>query len=122
MEFQEYKVSSLNESMENFPQYLEEVSKIKESIGNRYRSASTERKLAAWEQAIAILTRRREVLKTSHYQPVRIISRLVGRLLLLTARNSIGISGTQYLSSPSQRLPLKGLRLVINGKQSHKAI
>lgn len=60
-----YKISSSNEAMDNFPIYLEEVSKIKEGIGNRYRSASTERKLAAWEQAIAILSRRREVLKTS---------------------------------------------------------
>lgn len=60
-----YKISNLTERMENFPEYLEEVNKIKENIGNRYRSASTERKLAAWEQAIAILTRRREVLKTT---------------------------------------------------------
>jgi hypothetical protein len=56
--------------MENLPEYLEIFSKIKDSIGSKYRSFSTERKLAAWEQAIAILSRRRTILKeklsTSH--------------------------------------------------------
>jgi hypothetical protein len=65
-----YRVSRPNEAMENLPEYLEEIDKAKTSIGNRFRSAATERKLAAWEMAISILTRRREVLKeklsTSH--------------------------------------------------------
>lgn len=58
-----YRVSKDNEGMENLPEYLEEIDKIKTHIGSKYRSHSTEKKLAAWEMAIAILTRRREVLK-----------------------------------------------------------
>lgn len=65
-----YRVSSDNEGMDNLPEYLEIFAKTKESIGSKYRSFSTERKLAAWEQAIAILSRRRSILKeklsTSH--------------------------------------------------------
>lgn len=105
-----YKVSSHNEAMENFPDYLEEINKIKENIGNRYRSASTERKLAAWEQAIAILTRRREVLKTS----------LSTSTNNLAARWALTITNcpTQYwdfwyaiLSSPSTKITFEGVKI-----------
>lgn len=60
-----YKISQYNERMDNLKEYLEEVGQIKSGIGNLYRSVSTEHKLAVWEQAIAIINRRREVLKTS---------------------------------------------------------
>jgi len=58
-----YKVSRDNEGMENLPEYIEIFDKIKTNIGSKYRDYSTERRLATWEQAIAILTRRRELLK-----------------------------------------------------------
>lgn len=59
-----YKVSQINENMGNFKEYLEILDEVKTSIGERYRSISEENKLASWEQAIAILSRRRNVLKT----------------------------------------------------------
>lgn len=105
-----YRVSRQNETMENLPEYLEEVNKVKEAIGSRYRSASTDRKLAAWEQAIAILTRRRETFKeklsTSHNP--------------LAAKWALTISNcpTRYwdfwygiLSSPSTKITFEGVRI-----------
>lgn len=58
-----YRVSKDNEGMENIPEYLEAVDKIKTHIGSKYRDFSTDKKLAAWEMAISIIARRRDVLK-----------------------------------------------------------
>jgi hypothetical protein len=105
-----YRVSHDNEAMENFPEYLEEVSKIKESIGSRFRSYSTERKLAAWEQAIAILTRRREVLK----QKLSISNNPLAAKWALTITNA----PKQYwdfwyaiLSSSSTKITFEGVKV-----------
>lgn len=105
-----YRITRQTESMDNLPEYLEEISKIKESIGNRFRSASTERKLAAWEQAIAILTRRRNTLKeklsTSH-------NPLAARwaLTITNAPKRYWDFWYGILSSPSTKITFEGVKI-----------
>lgn len=105
-----YRISEDNEEMANLPEYIEIFAKVKEAIGSKYRSFSTERKLAAWEQAIAILSRRRSVLKeklsTSHNP--------------LAAKWALTITNTpkEYwdfwyaiLSSPSTKITFEGVKV-----------
>lgn len=105
-----YRITRDTERMGNLPEYLEEVSKIKESIGNRFRSASTERQLAAWEMAISILTRRREVLKeklsTSH-NPLA----AKWALTITNAPKQYWDFWYAILSSPSTKITFEGVRV-----------
>lgn len=105
-----YRVSRDNEGMDNIAEYLEIFNNVKTSIGNKFRDASTERKLAAWEMAISILTRRRDTLReklsTSHNP--------------LAAKWALTITNApkQYwdfwygiLSSPSTKITFEGVRV-----------
>jgi len=58
-----YKVSKENEDMGNLPNYLDILSEVKDKIGARYRSLAEENKLAAWQKAITIMARRKEIMK-----------------------------------------------------------
>jgi hypothetical protein len=105
-----YRVSRHNEAMENLPEYLEEIDKARTNIGNRFRSASTERKLAAWEMAISILTRRRDVLKqklsTSH-NPLA----AKWALTITNAPKQYWDFWYAILSSPSTKITFEGVKL-----------
>jgi hypothetical protein len=105
-----YRITQYTERMENLPEYLEEINKIKESIGNKFRTASTERKLAAWEQAIAILTRRREILKnklsTSH-NPIA----AKWALTITNAPKDYWDFWYGILSSPSTKITFEGVKI-----------
>jgi hypothetical protein len=68
-----YKVTKGNEDLNNFKEYLEILDGVKNKLGARYRSISEENKLQVWEKAIAILAKRRNVLKqeiTSSTNPI----------------------------------------------------
>lgn len=105
-----YRVSRSNEAMENLPEYLEELDKIRNHIGNRFRSASTERKLAAWEMAISILSRRREVLK----QKLSVSTNPIAAKWALTITNAPKAYWDFWyaiLSSPSTKITFEGVKL-----------
>lgn len=105
-----YRITQYTERMENLPEYLEELNKIKESIGSRFRTASTERKLAAWEQAIAILTRRREVLKhrlSESHNPMA----ARWALTITNAPKEYWDFWYGILSSPSTKITFEGVRI-----------
>lgn len=105
-----YRVSSDNEGMDNLPEYLEIFGKVKEAIGSKYRSFSTERKLAAWEQAIAILSRRRDILKeklsTSH-NPLA----AKWALTITNAPKEYWDFWYAILSSPSTKITFEGVKV-----------
>ena len=105
-----YRVSKDNEGMGNLPEYIEIFNKVKYSIGNRFRDASTERKLAAWEMAISILTRRRETLKeklsTSH-NPLA----AKWALTITNAPKQYWDFWYAILSSPSTKITFEGVRI-----------
>lgn len=108
-----YRVSSQNEDFGNLSEYLEEVSKVQTNFGNRYLDISTEKKLAVWEQAIAILTRRREVLKeklSTSNNP------LAARwaLTITAAPKDIWDFWYAILSSSSTKITFEGVK--VNGK------
>jgi hypothetical protein len=105
-----YRISQDNEGMDNLPEYIEIFSRIKDSIGSKFRSASTERKLAAWEQAISILTRRREILReklsTSH-NPIA----AKWALTITNAPKDMWDFWYAILSSPSTKITFEGVRV-----------
>lgn len=105
-----YRISKDTEGMGNLPEYIEVFDKIKNSIGSRFRDASTERKLAAWEMAISILTRRREVLKeklsTSH-NPLA----AKWALTITNAPKQYWDFWYAILSSPSTKITFEGVKV-----------
>lgn len=105
-----YRVSRDNEGMANLPEYLEEFNKIKESIGIKYRTYSTERKLAAWEEAIAILSRRREVLKTKLSTSTNNIAARWA-LTITNCPKDYWDFWYAILSSPSTKITFEGVRI-----------
>jgi hypothetical protein len=105
-----YRVSQDNEGMENLPEYIEIFAKVRDAIGSKFRSASTERKLAAWEQAITILTRRREInrekLSTSH-NPLA----AKWALTITNAPKELWDFWYAILSSPSTKITFEGVKV-----------
>lgn len=105
-----YRVSRDNEGMGNLPEYLEEFSKIKESIGHKYRTYSTEKRLAAWEEAIAILGRRRDILKTKLSTSTNHIAARWA-LTITNCPKQFWDFWYAILSSPSTKITFEGVRI-----------
>lgn len=105
-----YKITKETEGFENLSEYLEAINTVKVNVGGRFREASTERKLAAWEMAISILTRRREVLKeklsTSH-NPLA----AKWALTITNAPKEYWDFWYAILSSPSTKITFEGVKL-----------
>jgi len=105
-----YRISRDTESMDNLPEYIEVFNQVKTTIGARFRDASTERKLAAWEQAISILTRRRETLReklsTSH-NPMA----AKWALTITNAPKQYWDFWYAILSSPSTKITFEGVKV-----------
>jgi hypothetical protein len=105
-----YRISKDTEGMGNLPEYIEVFDKVKHTIGSRFRDASTERKLAAWEMAISILTRRRDTLKerlsTSH-NPLA----AKWALTITSAPKRYWDFWYAILSSPSTKITFEGVRV-----------
>lgn len=108
--FPRYKISQDNEGMESLPEYIEMFNKIRDSIGNKYRSISTERKLAVWEEAITILNRRRDSLK----QKLSTTSNPIAAKWALTitdAPKQFWDFWFAILSSPSTQITFEGVKV-----------
>lgn len=103
-----YKVSRDNEGMENLPEYIEIFDKIKTNIGSKYRDFSTESRLAAWEQAITILTRTRTLRKQKlGTQNNPLIAKWA--LTITSAPKKLWNFWYAILSSPSTKITFEGV-------------
>lgn len=105
-----YRISKQNEDMSNFDEYLDLLTTAKDSFGSKFRTFSEENRLRAMEQALAILSRRREAHKRNLTDGN---NHLAARWALTITRCPKDIYNFWYaiLSSPSIKITFDGVTI-----------
>lgn len=105
-----YRISRQNEDMGNLSEYLDLLDSAKDSIGKRFRTITEENKLRTMEQALSILSKRRDAYKLNLTAGN---NHLAARWALTITRCPKDIYPFWYaiLSSPSTKITFEGVKI-----------